>query len=100
MQESFPEVGNRELLEEIELLENQVRSLRYGRRILMNLLRLSEIEKQEQVTRLKKEIHTLKQEKSRYALKILELRNRLVQLNEKTAEMSTPRHPSGKVRVD
>ncbi|MGE5484494.1 MAG: translation initiation factor 2 [Ignavibacteriales bacterium] len=69
-----------DLAEQVKCLEDRVRSLRLGRRILMNIVYAEVTDRQACLSRLRSENRRLQQANARYAHAILESRNRIMEL--------------------
>ncbi len=84
-----------DLAREIQCLEDRVRALRLGRRVLMNIIYAQVADRQATVARLRSENRRLKDRNARYARAILESRGRVRMLEEELARASSQSGGSG-----
>jgi len=77
-----------ELAEQVKSLEDRVRSLRLGRRILMNMVYAEVTDRQASMSRLRSENRRLQRANARYAQSILESHNRIMELEKNLVRLS------------
>ncbi|NPV71469.1 MAG: translation initiation factor 2 [Firmicutes bacterium] len=84
-----------DLAREIQHLEDRVRALRLGRRVLMNIIYAQVADRQVSMARLRSENRRLKDANVRYARAILESHNRVRRLEEQLERNSPQSGGSG-----
>ncbi len=66
----------KEMLAKIEFLKDRLEHLRIGRRILMNLLEITEEEKKNQILQLERENQLLRNQNKKFAKELIILRSK------------------------